>query len=146
MSREKIKLSTIIKASKEKVWKVLLDDKTYRQWVAVFMEGSYAETDWKEGSKALFLSPEGDGMRSRIKKHIHEEVITIEHLGMVEKRKEIFDSEQAKAWSGTCETYRVKELNGETKLEIEQDVNEEYKDYFEKTWKQALQKIKELAE
>ena len=34
-----------IAALRETVWEILLDDATYRQWTAVFAEGSYAEGD-----------------------------------------------------------------------------------------------------
>jgi hypothetical protein len=40
----------------ESMW----DDSTYRQWTSAFSEGSHAVSDWKEGSKVLFLSPEGE--------------------------------------------------------------------------------------
>lgn len=146
MSRQKLNLSTIINAPKEKVWKVLLNDETYRQWAALFMEGSHAITDWNEGSKALFLGPDKTGMVSRIKKHIPAEMITIEHLGIVKDNQEDYDSDEAKEWQGTLETYRVEEENGKTRLEIDQDVTDEYKEYFDKAWMRALEKIKELAE
>jgi uncharacterized protein YndB with AHSA1/START domain len=54
---QKLNFSTTIDAPKEKVWQVLWDHDNYRKWTAPFCEGSYAETDSKEGSKVLFLSP-----------------------------------------------------------------------------------------
>lgn len=146
MTTQKLNLSTIINAPKEKVWKVLLTDESYRQWAATFMEGSHVITDWKEGSKALFLGSDNTGMVSRIKKHIPAEVITIQHLGVVKDDKEDYNSDEAKAWHGTEETYLVSEENGKTRLEIDQDVTNEYKDYFDKAWERALEKIKELSE
>jgi uncharacterized protein YndB with AHSA1/START domain len=56
--------NTDIHASPEKLWHVLWDDYNYRQWTAVFMAGSYAVTDWKQGSKVHFLSTSGKGMSS----------------------------------------------------------------------------------
>ncbi|MFT2010685.1 SRPBCC family protein [Pontibacter sp. 13R65] len=146
MEMQQIRLSTEINATKEKVWDVLLSDATYRAWTSVFEEGSYAETDWKEGSKALFLTPEGSGMVSRIKLHKPNDVITIEHLGMVKDGEEIYDSEEMKSWQGSTETYRVRSLNGKTELTIEQDSAEKHYEWLSKTWEQALQKVKELAE
>ncbi|HEU4860337.1 MAG TPA: hypothetical protein VFT15_10890 [Chitinophagaceae bacterium] len=64
---EKINFATTINAPREKVWKVLWDEASYRDWTSVFTEGSYAKTDnWKEGSKVLLLSPDGDGMVRRL--------------------------------------------------------------------------------
>jgi hypothetical protein len=39
-----------INAPKEKVWDALWKDASYRKWTAVFMDGSYAKSDWAEGS------------------------------------------------------------------------------------------------
>src|SRR4051794_34232958 len=58
---KKEKFSINIKASAKKVWQVLWSDATYRQWTSAFSEGSYAVSDWKQGSKIQFLSPNGDG-------------------------------------------------------------------------------------
>lgn len=54
---EQLNFSIQIKAPKEMVWKALWEDKTNREWTAVFSEGSYAVSSWEEGSKVLFLSP-----------------------------------------------------------------------------------------
>ena len=60
MTKKKINVSIFINAPKEKIWSVLLDDKTYRKWTSVFMEGSYAEGNWQQGSKILFMSVSGE--------------------------------------------------------------------------------------
>lgn len=39
-----------INAPKEKVWDILWNDATYKQWTSVFCEGNYVVSDWKEGS------------------------------------------------------------------------------------------------
>ncbi len=146
MNHIKIHFSTTINAPKEKVWKILLDDSTYRQWVAAFMEGSYAETTWEEGSKALFLNEERSGMTSRITEHIPNRIIVIEHRGVVNEGIENFENEAALQWRGTREIYRVEETGERTHLVIDQDVTSEYKDYFEEAWPKALQKVKVLSE
>ena len=55
-----------IDAPREKVWDVLLGEKTYPIWTQAFSENSQVETDWQKGSKALFLDGNGRGMVSRI--------------------------------------------------------------------------------
>lgn len=146
MLLQKLKFSQKISAPKEKVWKVLLEDKTYREWTSVFSEGSHYKGNWNEGSRIFFLSPEGEGMASRIKKHIPNEIITIEHLGMVNNGVEDYESETGKQWKGAEETYMISEENGKSLLRVETDTTSEHADFFTKTWPKALEKVKELAE
>lgn len=146
MERKTIELSISIAAPKAKVWSVLLEDETYREWTSVFHPGSYAETDWKEGSSARFLGPEGMGMVSRIDVHRPEEIITLEHLGIVKDGVEDYESDEVKSWSGLTETYRVREVGDTTHLEIEQIIGAEHFDWFQSMWEKALVKVKELAE
>lgn len=143
---KQLSYSIQIKAPKEKVWSTLLDDTTYRQWTSVFHEGSYAVGDWKEGSKILFLGPEGSGMTSRIFRHVPNEFISIQHLGIVKNGIEDFDSEETKKWSGALENYSVNEKNGLTTLQVDMDATEDFEAYFQSTWPKALGKVKQLAE
>lgn len=124
----------------------MLEDATYRQWTSPFAEGSYAVTDWAEGSKALFLTPSGEGMVSRILAHRPNEFLSIRHLGTVKNGVEDTDSEEAKSWGEALENYAIKEVNGSSTLTIEMDTNEQYKSYFEETWPKALAKLKEVSE
>ena len=146
---EKLKFSTNIKAPREKVWNVLWNDDTYRKWTSAFMEGSYAETDnWKEGTKVLFLGPGGDGMVSTVAKNKRNEFMSFKHLGEVKNGVEDTESEKIKIWAGAMENYMLSDENGNTKLDVELDVDSagDFKDYFSKTFPVALEKVKELAE
>jgi hypothetical protein len=145
----KLNFSTKINAPKEKVWSVLLDDKTYRIWTAEFMPGSYADTDWQEGSKTLFLGPEKDGIVSTIAKNIPNEYISMKHLGLVKKGVEDTTSDEAKMWAGATESYTLKQHNGTTELFIELESPGdlgEFEEYFNDAWPKALEKVKELSE
>ena len=144
---EKIHFSTNIDASNKKVWDVLWDDNSYREWTSVFAEGSYAKTDnWKEGSKVLFLSPSGDGMVSRVAANKPNKFMSFEHLGVVKNGIEDTESEEVKGWAGAKENYTLIEDNGKTKLEVDLESTDEFKDYFLKTFPVALEKVKKLAE
>lgn len=138
--------STTINAPRKKVWEVLWSDSTYRQWTSVFSEGSYAESDWKEGSKIHFLTPEGHGMYSIIAKKTPEEYMSFKHVGEIKNGKEIPVSEQNPGWENAFENYTLKEKNGKTELFVELDSVDEYLDFFNETFPKALQKVKELAE
>lgn len=143
---QKLSFSVEIHAPREKVWSTMLNDETYRKWTNVFAEGSYAVTDWQEGSKALFLTPEGDGMVSTIVSNIPLKFLSIKHLGLVKNSIEDLDSEEAKAWGEAFENYSLEEHHGVTTLTVDMDIQESYVDYFQETWPLALQTIKALSE
>ncbi len=142
---EKMHFSMVINAPKEKVWKTMLDDDTYRQWTDVFMPGSHYVGNWSEGSKILFLAPDEtgkmSGMVSRIKENKPYEYISIEHRGEVEDGKE-----KEAEWAGALEDYTFIEKDGKTEVLIDMDANEEFKEMLQDIWPKALQKLKELAE
>ncbi len=147
---ERLNFSIVIDAPKEKVWKTMLNDETYRQWTAEFCRGSHYIGNWNEGSRILFLAPgetgEMSGMVSRIKVNRPYEYISIEHLGIVQEGKEDTTSEKVKGWAGALENYTFKDLGDGTELLVEMDSNEEYSQMFQDTWPKALQKLKEVAE
>lgn len=143
---EKLQFKIFVNAPREKVWKVMLDDETYRKWAEAFYPGSYAETDWQKGSKAKFLSPGGDGMVSRIAENIPNEFLSIEHLGMIHKGVEDTTSDEVKAWAGAKENYTLKEKDGGTEITVDMDSDENYSKMFSEMWPNALKKVKELSE
>lgn len=142
----KKQFSIKIKSPKEQVWKVLWDDTTYKMWTSVFSDGSHAITDWKEGSKVLFLSADGNGMYSLVDKNIPNEFMSFKHLGVVKNGKEEPLDVETKKWSGAIESYTLNEQEGMTELIVELDMTEEHKNYFEETFPKALEKIKVLSE
>ena len=143
---EKHVFKTSINAPREKVWDILWNDSTYGQWTSAFAEGSRAETDWKEGSKVLFLGDNGDGMVSTIVVKKPNEFMSFKHLGTIKNGIEDFDSPQTKEWAGSLENYTLKTVDGKTELIVDMDIAEEYKDYFLSAWPKALEKVKQLAE
>lgn len=143
---EKLNFSVHINAPKEKVWSILWEDATYRIWTSPFCEGSYAVSDWNEGSKVLFLSPGGSGMVSKIAVKRPNEYMSFEHIGEVKNGVEDTTSEQVKQWQGSTENYTLETAVNGTILKVDMDTSEEFKDYLLKAWPQALDKLKDLAE
>jgi hypothetical protein len=140
---KKLHFNTSINAPKEKVWDILWSDASYRAWTSAFAEGSYAKTDnWKEGTKVLFLDPEGSGMVSVVAKNKPNEYMSFKHLGEVKNGVE----DLTKDWAGAMENYSLKNEGGKTLLTVDMDSTDEFSDYFSKTWPVALEKVKELAE
>ena len=66
MANSTITKTIEINAPKKHVWQVMLDDVTYRQWTTVFAKVATPLPTGKEGSKALFKTPDGRGMVSTI--------------------------------------------------------------------------------
>lgn len=143
---KRLAFSTIVRAPKELVWRTMLEDETYRQWTSPFHEGSYAVTDWSPGSKALFLTPEGDGMVSRIAEHRPNEFLSLEHVGIVKNGVEDVASAEVKQWAGARENYELREDAGQVTLTVNMDATDEYTQYFEETWPKALAALKEISE
>jgi hypothetical protein len=143
---ERLIFSASINATKERVWKTLWDDSTYRKWTSVFSPTSYAESDWKEGSKILFLDGQGAGMVSKIEANRTNEFMSFKHLGEVINGVEDTQSEKVMKWAGALENYILKEVNGRTELTIELDANDDFKEYLTNTFPKAVEQVKILAE
>lgn len=144
MEKKEFKIS--IDAPREKVWDILWNDVTYPQWTAPFSEGSKAESDWKKGSKVLFLNAERDGMVALIHESIPNEQMSFKHIGAINKGTEDYDSPETKAWAGSMEEYFLKTVDEQTELSVRMDISDEYKDYFITTMPKALQEVKTLSE
>lgn len=143
---EKLTFKTTINAPRNRVWDILWGADTYSEWTAAFAAGSTAKTDWQEGSKVLFVDDTNRGMVSRIAAKRPGEYMSFEHLGDFDNGVEDLVSMEAKGWAGAHENYYLTTVNGTTELLVELDTADEYKDYFQKTFPLALEKVKALAE
>lgn len=148
---KKINLNTHINASVEKVWNIVINDESYREWTSAFCPGSYFKGDWSKGSKILFLGPnpengEEGGMVSEIAENILHKYISIKHNGVINNGVEDTTSEEVKKWTPSYENYSFEEQDGGTLFRVEMDAADEYYEMFMETWPQALEKLKEVAE
>lgn len=144
---EKIRFSTMIDARPARVWQILWDDETYRIWTGVFSkDGSYAVSDWNEGSKILFLTDKKQGMFSMIEKKIPNEFISFKHLGNIKNGEEVPFGSGMEEWANSVESYLLKEIGGKTELTAEMDSVEAMKGFFMEKFPAALAKVKELSE
>lgn len=146
----KMHFSKTISAPAQKVWDVMLGDKTYVEWTADFNpEGeSHFEGDWSQGSRMRFLGPDGEGnvggMFSEVEENRPGEFISIHHLGILQDDKEIPSEE----WN-SYEKYTLTEVDGKTQVDVDLEganIPEDFAKMFEEAWPKALEKLKALAE
>ncbi len=143
---KKLHFSTSINAPAEKVWNVLFNDETYRIWTSVFCAGSHAVSDWKEGSKILFMAGDKGGMSSIIAKKDKPTFMSFKHMGEIKDGVELPIDEKTKLWSGAMENYSLREINGTTELTAEVELTKEHIGYFQEAFPKGLAKVKELSE
>lgn len=143
---QRLNFSVEIDAPKEKVWQVLWNDETYRQWTSAFCEGSYMVGDLKEGGRIHFLAPDGQGMYSDVENLVENEFVSFKHIGELKDKTELPLNDETKKWSGCYENYGLKESNGVTTLSVGIDAVEAYLDFFNEKMPLALANVKNLAE
>lgn len=138
--------SITIDAPAEKVWEQLWGKESYPVWTAPFSSGSDVKTDWKKGSKALFVDGQNNGMVSVIAENIPNEYMSIKHLGYMNNGVEDLDSPEVKKWAGSEENYTLKTVGGKTALTVDLDLPDEFENQFDEPFPQALNELKKLAE
>lgn len=139
-----IKYTIEIKASKEKVWKTLWSNATYRDWADIIDEGLYMKGSLKKGKEIEFISSvNGYGVTSLVAELIPNEYVLFKHRadtqgsGMEERKNE---------WAGGTESYALSEKEGATELVVKMDVPTELDELFNERLPKALERIKKLAE
>ena len=144
---ETLSYEIIIQASRQKVWDVLWNENTYREWTQFFGPGSVMKSDWKVGGKTYFVNAEGAGMVSTIDSLEEPEQIIFKHLGMVDKDgNEDTESMEIKQWSGCSEKYILIDLGGKTKLHAEVQTEKDWQEHMNTGFTKGLEVVKNLAE
>lgn len=150
---EKLRFTISINAPILSVYDSMLglsDKKSYENWVSIFSPTSTYEGSWEKGSKIYFTAVDASGkkggMVSEIAENISPKFISIEHKGFLVDGKEILSGEEIDKWAGCHENYSFTENNGATDVVVEMDSINEYVDYFQKHYPQALQKLKDFCE
>ena len=151
MNKSKFKIE--INSPAQKVYEMMLglnDKSTYEYWTAAFNPTSTYEGNWDKGSKILFIGTDENGkkggMISEIVDHRPADFISIRHYGILDGDKEITTGEKVEKWAGGHENYNFAENNDITTVIVEMDIIDEYLDYFNNTYPNALEKLKEISE
>lgn len=132
-----------INAPKQRVWDTLWQDKTFREWASIVDPGTHMVGELIEGNEVQFISGNGYGVTSLVKKLIPEEYLMLLHSADTQDAGE---QERDKQWTGGKEIYKLEELNNVTTLRFECDVPEELVTIMNDRYPKALRRVKELAE
>ncbi|MCO5223350.1 MAG: SRPBCC domain-containing protein [Thermomicrobiales bacterium] len=138
----------LIDASPKKVWDTMLDKETYKKWVDVAWPGSSYSGEWKQGTEIKFTGDDGGGgTLARITELEPYKKVAAEHIavlldGGIEDR----ESDMAKGWIGSTESYTFTDENGSTRVAVEITTPPDWASMFEEGWPKALVALKQLAE
>ncbi len=155
---EKLQFKISINAPVARVYDIMLgisSKSTYEQWTYLFNPTSTYEGSWSKGSKILFIgideNGEKGGMVSRIAEIIPNRFVSIQHYGLFKADKEITEGPEVEKWANGFENYSFEETSGPdsyqgTTLTVDLDTNEDFLDYMNESYPNALAKLKELCE
>ncbi|MDP2647765.1 MAG: SRPBCC domain-containing protein [Candidatus Yanofskybacteria bacterium] len=141
---QKQQFSIEIKASRERVWNILWEDKTFRDWANIVDEGTYMAGEIKEGNKVQFISSvSGYGVTSLVEKLVPNEFVSFRQIA---DTKDSGEREREKEWTGGTESYSLAENDGVTTLTVNIDVPPGQEETFKVRFPKALERVKILAE
>ena len=137
----KLRFSIEINSPKETLWKILWEDKSFRDWANIIDEGMYMTGDLSEGNEVQFISPSGAGVTSVVDKLIVNEFVRFRHIMDTQD-----GGEREKEWTGGTESYSLRENGGVTTLTTLLDLPPEQEETFKVILPKALERVKFLAE
>ena len=144
---EHLEYKVEISAPVKKVWDTMLQEETYKQWVAKSWPNSYYEGKWAQGEKIRFIGPDGAGTLAEIVEFKPYEKVLARHIAVLGKGGvEDRTSEVAKGWIGITEGYNFAEQNGKTTLTISIDTTPEWRGMFDEGGPGALEELKKISE
>lgn len=141
---KEMQFSIAINAPREKVWKTLWQDETFRDWANIIDEGTYMTGEMKEGSKVQFISSvNGYGVTSLVEKLEPNQFVLFRHSADTQQSGTL---EREEEWTGGKESYSLAEKDGATTLTVKIDIPPEQEETFKDRQPKALERVKVLAE
>ncbi len=142
-----IEFKISIGGTKKKVWETMLAPVTYKEWVNEAWPDSFFEGEWKEGNNLRFITEDGSGTLATLIEHRPYDYSFAKHIAVLQPGGiEDRDSDVAKGWIGTAESYTFTEKNNITELKVVLRINPEFEAMFNEGWPKALAKLKEICE
>lgn len=138
-----VQFSIDINAGRERIWDVLWQDASLRQWTGIIDPGTYMVGELAQGNEVQFLSEGGYGVTSLVEKIIPNELLLLRHSN---DTQDFGSQDRQKQWAGGAEIYTLTDKNGVTELTVAFDVPLELEAEFNKSYPKALACIKSLSE
>ena len=138
-----LEFSITINAPRTRVWQVLWQDETLRQWAGIIDPGTHMVGELKQGEEIQFISGNGYGVTSLVEAVMPNEKLVLRHKADTAGGGTQTRDDQ---WSGGAESYDLTENEGLTTVTTRFDVPPELEDYFNDTYPKALAKVQQLAE
>ncbi|NDI99435.1 SRPBCC domain-containing protein [Flavobacterium sp. LaA7.5] len=136
-----------IVASPQKVWNTMTGQETYKDWTNAAWPGSDFKGEWKQGENLRFVGQDGSGTLATVTTFDPYNKILLTHIAMLQPGSiEDTESEWAKNWIGSLESYSFAEKNGSTELTIDMKIHEKWEEMFNKDWPKALARLKQICE
>ena len=144
---ERLEYKVVISAPAKKVWETMLQQETYRQWVAKAWPNSHYEGKWEKGEKIKFIGPDGAGTLAEIVECKPYETVLARHIAVLLKGGvEDRTGEEARGWIGSTEQYKFTERAGKTTVTVTIETTPEWKQMFDDGWPTALMELKQISE
>ena len=144
---KEFKYEIYIDAPKQKVWETMIQPDTYKEWTNASWAGSYYEGKWEQGERIKFISKDESGTLALIEVFNPYHYISAKHIAILIKGgKEDAESELAKGWIGTLESYTFQEQDQGTNLIVDIVTNPDWQKMFDDGFPNALKKLKEICE
>lgn len=142
-----------IEAPANKVFRKMLgldDVKDFEAWTKPFNPTSSYKGSWEKGEKIYFLGTDDKGntggMVSEIADRKTDAFISIRHYGILDGDKEILEGPDVEKWADGFENYTFSESDGITTVVVDLDTTDDFVDFFNKTYPEALKILKDNCE
>lgn len=146
MARKQVQKDIFIQASAGQIWRIITEDAFNVSWLAAFGNGNIANTDWKEGSEAIFIDGSKSGLIAVIRESRPFEKILIQNIGIISDGQKDYDSEEAVASQEFFERYLLTPEGNGTRMSVEVNVEDDFYDHTSDSWEKALEIIRLQAE
>lgn len=143
-----LRFETIIDATPQKVWETMLGKETYPTWVGAGWPGSTFHGEWKQGARIRFTGADGGGgTLGEVVELDPYAKVDLHHIAvLLDDGSEDRESDIAKGWIGSTETYTFTPDNGATRLDVALTIPADFVEEFEDGWPKALAVLEQLAE